>query len=124
QPPPQPEAFAFAGITFRPDQSALSGPNGSSVKLTTSENDLLSHFLLRARAVCSRAEIAETLYGRHRPTSDRAIDIIVNRLRKKLVSLRGPEGEDLVKTKFRRGYMLAAHVSAEPQPDRFPAGLS
>jgi two-component system, OmpR family, response regulator len=118
-PTPQPEAFAFAGMTFRPDQSALSGPNGSSIKLTTSENDLLSHFLSRARAVCSRAEIAETLYGRHRPTSDRAIDIIVNRLRKKLASLQGPSADDLVKTKFRRGYLLAARVSAIPESD-FP----
>ena len=123
EPAPQPETFAFAGMTFRPDQSALSGPDGSSIRLTTSENDLLAHFLSRARAVCSRAEIAETLYGRHRPTSNRAIDVIVNRLRKKLVSLQGPDGEDLVKTKFRRGYMLAAHVSAWSQSEPFPTGL-
>jgi two-component system, OmpR family, response regulator len=124
EPPPQPQAFAFAGMTFWPDQSALSGPDGSSVRLTTSENDLLAHFLSHARAVCSRAEIAEILYGRHRPSSDRAIDVVVNRLRKKLLSLQGPDGEELVKTKFRRGYMLAAQVSAWPQPDRFRAGVA
>jgi DNA-binding response OmpR family regulator len=60
------------------------------------------------------------LYGRHRPTSDRAIDTIVNRLRKKLVSVGGPTAEDVVKTEFRRGYVFVADVSAVP-PLRTPA---
>lgn len=113
----KPEALAFAGMIFWPDKNTLSGPNGSSIKLTTSENDVLSHLLSNAWTVCSRAEIGEILYGRHRPMSDRAIDVIVARLRKKLVSLRGPSVENLMQTKFRRGYMLAADVSTVPQRD-------
>ena len=113
----QPAALAFAGVTFRPDKRALSDLSGASVRLTTVEHDLLSHLLSRPWEICGRSEIAEILYGRHRPKSDRAIDVIVARLRKKLISLRGPAAENLVQTKHRWGYMLAADVSSVLQPD-------
>jgi two-component system OmpR family response regulator len=111
------EAVAFAGIVFRPEKSALSDMNGATVRLTTAELDLLSLLVSRPWTICGRAEIGEILYGRHRPKSDRAIDVIVARLRKKLASLVGPTAEELIQTKHRWGYMLAADVSAAPQPD-------
>jgi DNA-binding response OmpR family regulator len=107
----RPDALSFAGVTYRPDQNALRGPNGANVRLTTSENDLLAHFLARSWTVCTRAEIADVVYGQHRPVSDRAVDVLVNRLRKKLVSACGPSADNLVKTEFRRGYILVADVS-------------
>lgn len=110
----RPQAVSFAGVTYHPDQNALRGPGGSNVKLTTSENDLLSHFLSRSWSVCSRAEIADVVYGRHRPVSDRAVDVLVNRLRRKLVTACGPSGDNLVKTEFRRGYILVADVAKVP----------
>lgn len=113
----QPAALLFAGVIFRPDKHALSDLSGASVRLTTVEHDLLSHLLSRPWAICGRSEIAEILYGRHRPKSDRAIDVTVARLRKKLVSLRGPAAENLVQTKHRWGYMMAADVAPVPQPD-------
>jgi DNA-binding response OmpR family regulator len=97
--------------------------NGAMARLTTAELDLLSLLVSRPWTICSRAEIGEILYGRHRPKSDRAIDVIVARLRKKLASLVGPSAEELVQTKHRWGYMLAADVSAVPQPDE-PHGPS
>jgi two-component system, OmpR family, response regulator len=111
------EAVAFAGIVFRPEKNLLSAMSGPSVRLTTAEIDLLSMLVSRPWTICSRAEIGEILYGRHRPKSDRAIDVIVARLRKKLAALIGPNAEELVQTKHRWGYMLAADVSAMPQPD-------
>jgi two-component system, OmpR family, response regulator len=110
------QAKAFAGIIFRPEKSALSDLNGGMARLTTAELDLLSLLVSRPWTICSRAEIGEILYGRHRPKSDRAIDVIVARLRKKLASLIGSSAEDLIQTKHRWGYMLAAEVSAAP-PD-------
>jgi two-component system, OmpR family, response regulator len=112
-----PQTVVFAGIAFRPEKSTLNDLNGAMVRLTTAEHDLLSHLVSRPWTICSRAEIGEILYGRHRPKSDRAIDVIVARLRKKLVSLIGPTAEDLVQTKHRSGYMLAADVSPVWQPD-------
>lgn len=117
EPAQQQDALSFAGITFRPDHNVLRGPGGGSIRLTTAENYLLSHFLSRARSVCSRAELIDILYGRHRPTSDRAIDTVVNRLRKKLVSAGGPNAEHVVKTEFRRGYTFVADVSVAPSDE-------
>jgi two-component system OmpR family response regulator len=111
------EAVAFAGVAFRPEKSALSDMNGAKVRLTTAEHGLLALLVSRPWTIFSRAEIGEILYGRHRPKSDRAIDVIVARLRKKLASLIGPTAEELIQTKHRWGYMLAADVSAVPQPD-------
>ncbi len=105
------EAVAVAGMTFRPYENRLSA-NGSSIRLTTSENRLLCHLVSRPRTVCSRDEISEILYGRHRPSSERAIDILVTRLRKKLAELRGSAAQNLIKTEFRQGYMFVGAVSS------------
>jgi DNA-binding response OmpR family regulator len=106
-----PDSLAFAGLNFRPHENLVTGADGSSARLTTSENRLLSYFTANAWILRTRAEVGEMLYGRHRPTSDRAIDVVVNRLRKKLVGLCGPSGQNLIKTEFRRGYMFVADVA-------------
>jgi DNA-binding response OmpR family regulator len=108
------DAMSFGGLTFHPHQNLLESVDGTSVKLTTSESLLLLHFVSHPWVLHSRAAVSERLYGRHRPTSDRAIDVVVNRLRKKLASLAGAAGHDLIKTEFRRGYMLIADVAMAP----------
>jgi DNA-binding response OmpR family regulator len=104
-------SYSFGGMIFRPDRNVLEGSGGANVKLTTMEKDLLSHLASRARTVCSRAEIARVLYGDHPPVTDRAIDVIVNRLRKKIVTVGGQYGSDLLQTEFRRGYVFASDVA-------------
>jgi two-component system OmpR family response regulator len=111
------DAVSFAGLTFRPHLNLLESPNGPSIKLTSSESRLLLHFVSHPWVLHSRTEVSEMLYGRHRPTSDRAIDVVVNRLRKKLSALAGPTGHNLIKTEFRRGYMLIADVVTAPLAD-------
>lgn len=103
-------AIRFAGIRLQEYGSCLAGPSGTAVRLTTSESRVLGHLLSKPLMVCSRAEISEMLYGRHQPSSERAIDIIINRLRKKLTVVAGPDGQSLIKTEFRRGYSLAAEL--------------
>ena len=115
-------AYAFAGMTFFPHQNRLVGSQNTPAKLTSSESRLLFHFTSYPWVLHSRAEVGEVLYGQHRPTSDRAIDVVVNRLRKKLVALCGPSGQHLIKTEFRRGYMLVADVSTVPIPDAAASG--
>lgn len=109
-----PDALSFSGIVFRPHENELANALGDSARLTTSESRLLSYLTCEPWTLRSRAEVGEMLYGRHRPISDRAIDVVVNRLRKKLVSLCGPNGQKLIKTEFRRGYMFVADVSSAP----------
>jgi DNA-binding response OmpR family regulator len=101
----------IAGIRFDPDQNALSGKDGSKATLTTLENDILSFLAARPRIVCTRSELAQTLYSDYPPSTERAIDVIVKRLRKKLDAVDETRGRNLIKTEFRRGYILAADVS-------------
>src|SRR5271156_5164648 len=109
-----PDNFRFAGVSFYPGRNLLSAPAGDNIDLTTSEARLLTHFVSRPWTLCTRSEIGELLYGPEHSVGDRAIDVIVNRLRKKLVLAGGIDAEQLIKTEFRRGYLLAADVAILP----------
>ena len=101
----------FSGLTLRSHENLLIGRDGSSIKLTTSENRVLVHFVNNPWVVCTRNDLAEALYGSQRPNTDRAVDVIVTRLRKKIGALGGPAVQHLIKTEFRRGYVFVAEVS-------------
>ena len=119
------ENFLFAGISFFARRNVLAGPFGPSVDLTTSEARLLTHFVSRPWTLCTRSEIAELLYGPESSVGDRAIDVVVNRLRKKLILAGGGEAEQLIKTEFRRGYLLVADVARLPhEPSVRPTALA
>ena len=104
--------IAFAGMIFRPENSTLRSESGTSIRLTTLERNVLSHLATHVRRVCSREEISQVLYDKDKPSNDRAIDIVVSRLRKKLVSVGGRAAENLVMTEFRRGYIFSSEVFA------------
>jgi len=105
------EPICFSGLTLYPHQNLLIAADGSTIKLTTSENRVLVHFVSNPLTLCTREALSEALYGPHRPNSDRAVDVIVTRLRKKIGSLGGPTAQGLIKTEFRRGYVFVAEVS-------------
>jgi two-component system OmpR family response regulator len=105
------QTIFFSGLTLHPHENLLVGPDGSTIKLTTSENRVLVYFVSNPWALCTREALAEALYGPHRPNSDRAVDVIVTRLRKKMTTLGGAAAQRLIKTEFRRGYVFVAQVS-------------
>jgi DNA-binding response OmpR family regulator len=109
-----PNNFHFGGVCFSPGRNLLTGPARNNIDLTTSEARLLSHFVSRPWTLCTRSEIAELLYGPEHSVGDRAIDVVVNRLRKKLALAGGIDSEQLIKTEFRHGYLLAADVATLP----------
>jgi two-component system OmpR family response regulator len=109
-----PETIEFAGINFYPRRNLLVSEEGSTVALTSSEGRLLTHFVSTPWTLHTRSDIAELLYGPEHLVGDRAIDVVVNRLRKKLVLAGGPDAEHLIKTEFRRGYLLATDVATMP----------
>jgi two-component system, OmpR family, response regulator len=109
--PNQTQPLLFSGLMLHPHENLLTGADGATIKLTTSENRVLVHFVSNPWTLCTRDALAEALYGSHRPNSDRAVDVIVTRLRKKIASLGGPAAQRLIKTEFRRGYMFVAEVS-------------
>jgi two-component system OmpR family response regulator len=112
--PNQTQPVLFSGLMLHPHENLLTGSDGATIKLTTSENRVLVHFVSNPWTLCTRDALAEALYGSHRPNSDRAVDVIVTRLRKKIASLGGPAAQRLIKTEFRRGYMFVAEVSHGP----------
>ncbi len=114
--PAQAQPILFSGLTLYPHENRLTGADGSAVKLTTSENRVLIHFVSNPWALCTRDALAEALYGSRRPTSDRAVDVIVTRLRKKIAALGGPDAQRLIKTEFRRGYVFVTDVSLGAPP--------
>jgi DNA-binding response OmpR family regulator len=109
-----PDNFRFAGVCFYPARNRLTGSAGNNLDLTTSEARLLTHFVSRPWTLCTRSEIGELLYGPEHSVGDRAIDVVVNRLRKKLVLAGGSDAEQLIKTEFRHGYLLAADAVKLP----------
>lgn len=108
-----PSVYRFPDINFDPKGNTIS-KGSASLKLTTAENRLLAHFAERPWKVCSRTEISKQLYGSNQPVSERAIDVVVARLRKKLDDVRGGKGENLIKTEFRLGYMFMSDVIQAP----------
>src|SRR5205823_12781841 len=75
------QTVSFAGLVLYPHENLLVGAGGASARLTTSENRVLLHFVSNPWMLCTRNDIAEALYGPQRPNSDRAIDVVVTRLR-------------------------------------------
>jgi DNA-binding response OmpR family regulator len=105
------EGYKFHGITYRPGQRALAGPEGDLVRLTSAENDVLKFLVSRSWAVCSRAEIAEVAHGDQSPARQRGVGVLVSRLRKKLETAGGPGAGQFLKTEPRRGFALVVDVA-------------
>lgn len=78
--------------------------HGEEVKLTTAEYELLEALVRNAGSVVSREELTRIVLGRRLSAFDRAIDMHVSNLRKKL----GPSvsGGERIKTVRSSGYLL------------------
>src|SRR5689334_18307127 len=76
---------------------------GREIDLTTAEYDLLDVLVQRAGGVVPRDELARLVLGRRLSAYDRAIDMHISNLRKKLGE--GPHGER-IKTVRNAGYIL------------------
>jgi two-component system OmpR family response regulator len=98
----------FAGWTLEPARRRLINPDGVEVPLTGGEYDLLFALLERANRVLTRDMLLDLLRGRQAGPFDRAIDVAVSRLRRKLDDQGG--GAQLIKTVRGGGYVLAATV--------------
>lgn len=105
---PRPEVLSFAGWRLDLRRRALTDPEGATVDLSGAEHDLLLVFLEHAGRVLGRDQILEMSRGRLSSPSDRSVDTLVSRLRRKLEP---PEGATpVIKTVRGSGYMLAATV--------------
>jgi len=106
---PTPPRLRFAGWTLNLSSHELLSPSGEEVRLTAGEFDLLSVFIDNANKVLSRDRLLDLTRGRQTGPKDRAIDMQVGRLRRKLQDDNPPQ---LVKAVRGAGYIFASAVEA------------
>jgi two-component system, OmpR family, response regulator len=104
----QASALRFAGWTLEPARRRLLNPAQVEVPLTGGEYDLLLALVERANRVLTRDMLLDLLRGRQAGPFDRAIDVAISRLRRKLED--DGRQSQLIKTVRGGGYVLAAEV--------------
>lgn len=103
--------LVFRGYRLDTGSHILRNPAGDVVPLTSGEYDLLKLFLEHPGRVLSRNDIMSHIHGRDTGPFDRAIDVQVGRLRRKIES--DPSQPGLLKSVRGAGYMLAEKVARE-----------
>lgn len=102
------EVLTFSAWRLDLRTRALSDPDGVAVDLSGAEFDLLLTFLAHPGRVLGREQILELSRARLGSPSDRSVDVLVSRLRRKLEP---PDvTEPVIKTVRGVGYMLACKV--------------
>jgi two-component system OmpR family response regulator len=101
----------FAGWTLDVPARQLTAADGVVVPLSNGEYRLLRVFLEHPHRVLSRDQLLDLTRGREAGPFDRAIDVQVGRLRKRLRDT--AQEPTLIKTVRGEGYVLAAAVEAE-----------
>ena len=103
----------FEGWRLNFTRHELWSPGGVAVHLTTGEYQLLRALVEHPRRVLSRFQLLEYARGPESDAFDRAMDVQISRLRKKLQEGRpdGAPGEDLIRTIRNEGYIFNAKVT-------------
>ena len=98
----------FSGWMLEPSRRRLLSEDGTEVALTGGEYELLLALLERPNRVLTRDMLMDLLRGRQAGPFDRAIDVAVSRLRRKLED--DGSNPNLIKTVRGDGYVLATTV--------------
>jgi two-component system OmpR family response regulator len=98
----------FAGWRLDLVRRELRSPAGVVVNLSSGEFSLLRAFVERPQRVLTRDQLLEYARGPDSDAFDRAIDVQISRLRRKLDD--GGGGHDLIRTIRNEGYMFTAKV--------------
>lgn len=100
--------WRFQGWVLSMNRRELHSPSGALVDLTGAEFDLLVAFLGQAQRVIGRERLIEMSRSRLGDSSDRSVDVLVSRLRRKLSSA-GSEAPIITVRGI--GYMFTAEVT-------------
>lgn len=101
--------LTFEGWTLDTKRRELSSPAGVVVDLSTGEYDLLVTFLEAPQRVLTRDQLMDGAKHRVATGFDRAIDVQVSRLRRKIDA--SEEGQNMIKTIRGSGYMFVPTVT-------------
>ncbi len=102
------KVIQFGGWELEPARRRLQNPDGVEVPLTGGEYELLQVMVERPNRVLTRDMLMDLLRGRQAGPFDRAIDVAVSRLRRKLED--DGRNPSLIKTVRGGGYVLAVPV--------------
>lgn len=102
---PRGRRLGFAGWTLDLQRRELIAPDGSTVDLSGAEYDTLLAFLEHPQRVLGREQLLELARNRLGDVSDRSVDVLVSRLRKKIEG-----GKPMIKTVRGAGYMFVPDV--------------
>lgn len=109
-PPSDEDVLAFEGWRLDLIRRQLTRLTGETVPLTASEFDLLCCFARHPNRVLGRDQLLDLLRGADWSAYDRAIDMQVRRLRKRIEA--DPGNPALIKTVRGGGYIFAASVKS------------
>lgn len=104
-----PRAYRFAGWELNNRLRRLSGPEGKRIELTNSEFNLLTAFLSSPQRVLTRDQLLEKSRLHSLEVYDRAIDVTILRLRRKIE--KDHADPKLIITERGAGYRFAEVVS-------------
>ncbi len=112
--PPQRTQVAGRYAAFGPwrldaGRREVTDPEGRVAALSDSEYRLLAAFLAHPQTVLTRAQLLDRVHGRNSEPFERAVDILVSRLRRKVE--RDPKRPELIQTCRGGGYRFAMEVS-------------
>lgn len=102
------QVFGFDDFNIDLSSRQLRGRDGRDIPLTTGEFELLQALLKHPRQVLSRDQLMNNIHGRDSGPFDRAIDVQIGRLRRKLQD--DPSDPRLIKSVRGAGYLFAADV--------------
>jgi two-component system OmpR family response regulator len=105
---PAGRCLRFSGWTLDTGRRQLVSPDGVLVDLSGGDYELLLAFLRRPHIVLTRDQLLDITRGRAAGPFDRAIDVQVGRLRRKIEA--DPKNPTLIKTVRGGGYVLASAV--------------
>jgi two-component system, OmpR family, response regulator len=108
----QGEIVTFAGWALDIAARRLTAPDGTLVPLSAGEFGLLAAFVSHPQRVLSRDRLLDLARGREAQPFDRAIDVQVSRLRRKIEQ--DPSDPQLITTVRGGGYMFTPPVSTLP----------
>lgn len=109
-----PAGYDFAGFRLDPAARELSDSRGEPVNLTDGEYRLLLVLVEHPGHVLSRDQLMEHLHGHDAGPFDRAIDVQIGRLRRKIEP--DPSHPTLIKSVRNAGYVFTVGVSRRARP--------
>jgi two-component system OmpR family response regulator len=105
--PQRSRVYQFLGFEVDVARRQVRAPNGTTILLTAGEFALLNVFLDHPQRVLSREQLLEQARGAETQVFDRAVDVQISRLRRKL---NAATDEEVIRTLRGAGYMLDVKV--------------